>query len=56
MSLNQFKSIYLITLPKRNRNAVLLAVDELNKIEGIEYALPNYYQMDRVLFQILAVL
>ncbi|MCL2065466.1 MAG: S8 family serine peptidase, partial [Candidatus Cloacimonetes bacterium] len=38
----QFRSIYLITLPRNDKAKVLEAIDELNTIEGIQSAKPNY--------------
>ena len=38
----EFRSIYLITLPKRSKELVLAAIEELKLIKGIEHAGPNY--------------
>ena len=38
-----FRSIYKITLPTNDKSQVLAAIEELNQIEGVEYAQANYY-------------
>ena len=38
----EFNSIYEITLPTNDHSKVLEAIEELNQIEGIELAEPNY--------------
>jgi len=39
---SQYKAIYKITLPTHDKANVLKTIEILNKIEGIEYAAPDY--------------